>query len=85
MDEHGLIGKLLGSMIGAAVGGGVAYVAGVKPVAGMVVGAALGRVATAMLIKSGQQEVACTHCGHQVADPEATFCTGCNRALSGLF
>ena len=85
MDEHRLMGKLLGSMIGAAVGGGLAYTAGATPFAGVVLGAAVGRLATAMTLGKDNTEVVCTHCGHRAADPEAAFCTGCNRALSGLF
>jgi hypothetical protein len=85
MDEDRLMGKLLGSGIGAAVGGGVAYVAGASVAAGVVLGAALGRLAMAVFLNQQKAEVACTHCGHPAADPEATFCTGCNRALSGLF
>ena len=85
MDEQRVIGKLLGGMIGAAVGGALAYVAGARLIAGVGLGAAVGQLTTAMVLSRSHAEVACTHCGHRAADPEATFCTACNRALSGLF
>jgi hypothetical protein len=85
MNEDGLMAKLLGSIIGAAVGGALAYASGVKPAAGLVLGAAAGRLAMAALFSQSHVASVCGHCGHSVADADATFCPSCNRALSGLF